>query len=206
LARPEHGVVRDGGRAGRRANAEAVSRRLREGRQRLHRCSWFQAEQACALSGKRLPTNREWQRAASGTPNAIGCNVEGSVGNMDEFVADWTGYGTACENWPAAYGNDTSCYGGSTSGVPLALKRGGTSRACIRTPAVFAILQEYPDSTSDVHGDVGFRCARWCGELGGHHAGTGSSSALASSRPVPSSWFRRAGPYRGVIAARTVTR
>jgi len=29
--------------------------------------TWFQAEQACALSGKRLLTNQEWQRAAAGT-------------------------------------------------------------------------------------------------------------------------------------------
>jgi formylglycine-generating enzyme required for sulfatase activity len=44
--------------------------------------SWFQAEQACALSGKRLITNQEWQRAAAGTPDpgasddgATKCNV-----------------------------------------------------------------------------------------------------------------------------------
>ena len=29
--------------------------------------SWFQAEEVCALSGKRLLTNQEWQRAAAGT-------------------------------------------------------------------------------------------------------------------------------------------
>lgn len=29
--------------------------------------SWFQAEQACRLSGKRLLTNQEWQAAAAGT-------------------------------------------------------------------------------------------------------------------------------------------
>jgi formylglycine-generating enzyme required for sulfatase activity len=29
--------------------------------------TWFQAEQACALSDKRLLTNQEWQRAAAGT-------------------------------------------------------------------------------------------------------------------------------------------
>src|SRR5262245_20215699 len=29
--------------------------------------SWFQANQACLLSGKRLLTNREWQGAAAGT-------------------------------------------------------------------------------------------------------------------------------------------
>jgi hypothetical protein len=31
--------------------------------------SWFQANQACLLSGKRLLTNREWQGAAAGTPD-----------------------------------------------------------------------------------------------------------------------------------------
>src|SRR5262249_27012622 len=31
--------------------------------------SWFQANQACLLSGKRLLTNREWQRAAAGPPH-----------------------------------------------------------------------------------------------------------------------------------------
>src|SRR5262245_29085026 len=35
------------------------------------RCiTWFQANQACLLSGKRLLTNREWQGAAAGTPDA----------------------------------------------------------------------------------------------------------------------------------------
>jgi len=33
--------------------------------------SWFQAEQACALSGKRLATNQEWQRAVAGTPDPL---------------------------------------------------------------------------------------------------------------------------------------
>src|SRR5262249_43834089 len=31
--------------------------------------TWFQANQACLLSGKRLLTNREWQGAATGTPD-----------------------------------------------------------------------------------------------------------------------------------------
>src|SRR5262245_11671340 len=31
--------------------------------------TWFQASQACALSGKRLLRNEEWQRAAAGTPD-----------------------------------------------------------------------------------------------------------------------------------------
>jgi formylglycine-generating enzyme required for sulfatase activity len=31
--------------------------------------TWFQAQEACANSGKRLPTSAEWQMAANGTPD-----------------------------------------------------------------------------------------------------------------------------------------
>jgi formylglycine-generating enzyme required for sulfatase activity len=64
--------------------------------------TWFQAEQACALSNKRLPTNQEWQRAAAGTPdpgdpddNATQCEV-GLDGGFTDVVA--TGSRSACKS------------------------------------------------------------------------------------------------------------
>jgi formylglycine-generating enzyme required for sulfatase activity len=88
--------------------------------------TWFQAQQACALSGKRLLTNAEWQMAAAGTPDpgingdgvnecdtnspgsvatgaALNCaskwGVRDMVGNVNEWVADWVqGPGTAASN------------------------------------------------------------------------------------------------------------
>jgi formylglycine-generating enzyme required for sulfatase activity len=103
--------------------------------------SWFQAQQALANSGKRLPTNAEWQMAVTGTPDpgtdngTSDCNVTfqsgedpvntGSrsacvsnhgandmVGNLFEWVADWDEDAAGCENWTTAgFGNDEACMG-----------------------------------------------------------------------------------------------
>src|SRR5215468_5082937 len=111
------------------------------------RCiTWFQANQACLLSGKRLLTNREWQGAAAGTPDpgaandgATTCVTTGvgpadtgsrsncrsvwgafdMVGNVDEWVADWGDSSVSCTSWPATFGSDLSCVGGpGTTGNP----------------------------------------------------------------------------------------
>jgi formylglycine-generating enzyme required for sulfatase activity len=107
--------------------------------------SWFQANQACLLAGKRLLTNREWQGAAAGTPDpgtdnlTTDCAVSspgpantGSrsncksswgvfdmVGNVDEWVADWADRAdVGCTDWTTQTGiagGDLSCFGGDGS-------------------------------------------------------------------------------------------
>lgn len=100
------------------------------------RVTWFQAQQACAVSGKRLLTNAEWQMAAAGTPDggtdAAGapCNIFGTgpvptgskpacvsrwqvndmVGNAWEWVGDWIQGNT--QPWAPYSGNHGSAYGG----------------------------------------------------------------------------------------------
>lgn len=142
--------------------------------------TWFQAEEACAIAGKRLLTNQEWQRAAAGT-NAAACNVNGPasniwstgsggcvsvwgvldmVGNVGEWVGDWTETASSCGEWPAAFGSDIACLGGDAvqTRLPAAFVRGG--HAGMGSEAgVFAIdAARFPLSAPSPV--VGFRCAR----------------------------------------------
>ena len=150
--------------------------------------SWFQADEACALSVKRLLTNAEWQRAAAGTPaspdgsdNGISdCNINsvfetvptGSrpscksnwgafdmVGNVAEWVANWVPRSSGCAGW-GAFSTDSMCLSGADPMAigPGALIRGGRFTPAGTVAGVFAI-----------HGDngpalalpfMGFRCAR----------------------------------------------
>lgn len=114
--------------------------------------TYFQAQQALANSGKRLPTNAEWQQAVAGTPDTIddelhSCNTlsfvivkTGSrsacvsrfgamdmVGNAEEWVADWVPFPATggCPGW-GAFSNDQMClFGTSTATGPGAPLRGG---------------------------------------------------------------------------------
>jgi hypothetical protein len=141
--------------------------------------SWFQAQQALANSGKRLPTNAEWQMAVAGTPDGGSCNVSSGglqrtgesagcvsnygtndmVGNLWEWVADWLpSQRQSCGRWPDL-SDDMQClgYGTSTSNGPTAPQRGG-GHATGALAGPFAINSEWPVS----HGlrYIGFRGAR----------------------------------------------
>jgi formylglycine-generating enzyme required for sulfatase activity len=147
--------------------------------------SWFQAEQACALSGKRLATNQEWQRAAAGTVDPgvsddgestcvtedaedkpaptgsrAGCvsswGVHDMVGNVWEWVADWDELpAMPCTSWLAG---DWGCLGGTgaVSDDPAGMIRGGYWPDG-NFAGVFATWAVRADIPFD---SVGFRCVR----------------------------------------------
>ena len=98
--------------------------------------TWFQAQQFCRASGKRLLTNAEWQSAAAGTPDpetdnkstdcntgagglSVGVTATGSrsscvsnagafdmVGNLYEWVGDWVPPATGCSTDLFGAGDD----------------------------------------------------------------------------------------------------
>jgi len=147
--------------------------------------TWFQAQQACGNSRKRLPSNGEWQLAASGTPEGAAgddgstqCNTTtahdatnaGSrsgcisnygafdmVGNVDEWVADWVPRATGCTgSWSGS--SDYQCLAGAaTTGEPGALLRGG-GFADSTSAGPFTVIGGFSPSHSDTAS--GFRCAR----------------------------------------------
>jgi hypothetical protein len=146
--------------------------------------TWFQAQEACANSGKRLPSNAEWQVGANGSPDPgpddgisdcntgsplavptgsrSGCvSARGAfdmVGNMGEWVADWMPQSTGCSSW-GAFSNDFMCLSGAstTAQGPGALLRGGGGGSNALAGPV-AVHGTAPPSASA--GGIGFRCAR----------------------------------------------
>lgn len=146
--------------------------------------SWFQAQEACANAGKRLPTSAEWQIGATGTPdagpdngttncntNALSVTLTGArkncesargaldmVGNLDEWVAEWVPLSTACSNW-GGLSDDLMClFGASTAGVgPGALLRGGDFRNRTSAGPLAVVGSGGPFNSRPF---IGFRCAR----------------------------------------------
>jgi len=146
--------------------------------------TWFQAAEACANAGKRLPTSAEWQVGANRTPDpgpddgTTDCNSDtGSVsltgarsscvsgrgafdmvGNLAELVADWVPISTACSGW-GVFSNDFMCLAGAgtTESGPGALLRGGFffGGPLVSRLTVFGGFE--PSRSADF---VGFRCAR----------------------------------------------
>ena len=152
--------------------------------------TWFQAEQACALANKRLPTNQEWQRAAAGTPdpgasddNATQCEV-GLDGGLTDVVP--TGSRSACKSSWGAFdmiGNahervadwvplsQTVCPGWDVFSADLMCLSG--VNATFPAPGALMRGGDYRDgvgagvfavqgdiSPTDKAGFIGFRCAR----------------------------------------------
>jgi formylglycine-generating enzyme required for sulfatase activity len=148
--------------------------------------TWFQAQQACGNSRKRLPSNAEWQLAVAGTPDPVGdnlvtdCNTTvafpspiivntGSrssckstrgafdmVGNVNEWVADWVPRSTTCGSWSGS--GDSQCLAGAaTTGEPGALVRGGSAGSGLSAGPLAVDGRGQPSTAYD---GFGFRCAR----------------------------------------------
>jgi formylglycine-generating enzyme required for sulfatase activity len=150
---------------------------------------WFQAQEACANAGKRLPTSAEWQVGANWTPDpgpdngTTDCNTAANdglstltgarsscvsargafdmVGNLAEWVADWVPASTSCPGW-AGFSDDDMCLAGAstTSNFPGALLRGGAF-AALGGPLAgpLAVRATMPPSLT-FSVFIGFRCAR----------------------------------------------
>lgn len=149
--------------------------------------NWFQASAVARNSGKRLPTNAEWQAAALGTPDTADCNFSSSgpaltgaltkcvsnvgafdmVGNLWEWVADWVPLSTVPGETHCAAalfsgtGDDNCLVGASTSEGPGALIRGGAFNSGTKA-GVFAVFGGVtPDYSNNADPPViGFRAAR----------------------------------------------
>ena len=151
--------------------------------------TWFQAQQACANSGKRLPSSAEWQAAVAGTPDpgpdngSTDCNtasrfavaLTGSrascvssrgafdmVGNLFEWVADWVPRSTGGGAWSpgvSATGDAQGLVGAYERGAPGAVLRGGDFVYAGGTSAGPLSVTGAVEPSSALN-EVGFRCAR----------------------------------------------
>jgi hypothetical protein len=171
--------------------------------------TWFQAQEACVNSGKRLPTSAEWQVGANGTPDpgpdngTTDCNsATGSVsltgarsacvsargafdmvGNEYEWVADWVPQSPECPGW-ASFSNDDMCLAGAstTARGPGSLLRGGSF---ISGAGAGPLAVDATGEPSFSGNGIGFRCALPLPEPGRFTqlgAGVAALAALARAR------------------------
>lgn len=147
--------------------------------------TWFQAAAAARNAGKRLPSNAEWQAAALGTPESRGaddgattCNTGSTsavastgsrsacvsdvgafdmVGNLFEWVADWTPQSTACPGGGGGLSDLTCQVEMNFTGAPGAQFRGDLFS--FGTGADMSALNGYITPSSSLR-NLGFRAAR----------------------------------------------
>lgn len=148
--------------------------------------TWFQAVEACGNSQKRLPTNVEWQKAVTNTPDpgsdngSTDCNTASTsavvstgsrsacvssagafdmVGNLSEWVADWVGSTGACPGW-GGLSNDAMCLDGGivvAAGPGVLTRGGGFLDGAFAGPLAVEVL---PPSGAFNNSYGGFRCVR----------------------------------------------
>ena len=162
--------------------------------------TWFQAQQACSLSGKSLCSNAEWQAAASGTPDDTTCNVDHGtledtganagcvsnwgamdmVANAGEWVDLWQSHpgwnGDWYNDWSTTYGDDIYWSGGPTA----------TSMPAYGTPGSWRPYSPgFPGNGDDLKEPFGPAAAR----RGGHY-GDGTDAGVFALRLShgPSYW------------------
>jgi hypothetical protein len=139
--------------------------------------TWYQAQAACANSGKRLPTQAEWQLAANGTTDPGG-GSDGSAGcNTGNLAKTLTGAAVNCESSGGAadmIGNVdewtadlVSAAGDATTDTALVVARGGDYDGNGAGSGIFFVLTDLTGGATNNHTDpldtrnvVGFRCVR----------------------------------------------
>lgn len=116
--------------------------------------TWFQAQQACALSGKRLLTTAEWLMAAAGTPDpgtdngttdcVVSSAYAANTGSRSNCVSNWMVNDMVGNVWEWVADSSTAPRGGSYSD--------GFYAGVFAQYGFYAPLRSY--------GSFGFRCAR----------------------------------------------